>query len=463
MQKLALTALLVLISSNAHANNGDFAGSVAIGSSYAGVVSAPTNGLAVQGVAAIGTSAPTSGTALDLGSNTSSLLLPIGTTGTRPGTATNGMLRYNTDTPAVEAYVNNVWATLGSGGGGGGSILASPPQGRLTLTSNTPVMTSDVIGANTIYYTDYVGDYVYNYVSSAWTANTIGGQLTLNLDENSGDTGYHQSGKIFDVFATLNGGSLVLCTGPAWSSDTSRGTGTGTTQISLQNGIWVNTNSMTCRFGNSSGNTLTAAVGAATYLGSFRTVSATATTLSAAVTTTTQTSISLTAPFRDAGVMANYYITIGSEDMLVTSGFGTTTLTVTRGQRGTTAATHTNGSAVSITPAQIAMQFSPTPQLLGTGNMMGLYNAYNRVPYTSIERDSTNSWTYSTATYRAINNSAMNSVHWLDGLQQSSATFTAMALGTVGPATAFYTVSIGLDSTIGNNLTSTFVASATST
>jgi hypothetical protein len=50
---------LALVPVSATANSGDFNGGVAIGSSYAGVDAAPTNGLIVQGNVGIGTSSPT--------------------------------------------------------------------------------------------------------------------------------------------------------------------------------------------------------------------------------------------------------------------------------------------------------------------------------------------------------------------------------------------------------------------
>lgn len=42
--------------------------------------------------------------------------LPVGSTANRPGSPVNGMLRYNSTTPAVEAYVNNAWTSLGLAG-----------------------------------------------------------------------------------------------------------------------------------------------------------------------------------------------------------------------------------------------------------------------------------------------------------------------------------------------------------
>jgi hypothetical protein len=70
------------------------------------------------------------------------------------------------------------------------------------------------------------------------------------------------------------------------------------------------------------------------------------TTLTAAITTTTATSIQVASV---AGF--NGYITIGTETMLVTWTPDSTHFTVARGQLGTTAATHSNGATVSWGPA----------------------------------------------------------------------------------------------------------------
>ncbi len=157
---------------------------------------------------------------------------------------------------------------LGSGNGGGGAIV--PPQGRLTLTSGLPVLAADVTGAATIFYTPYLGRSVPLYDGAAWSNNNIS-ELSLALDLNSGHTGYHQSGKNFDLFVINDAGTLRLATGPAWSSDTARGTGAGTTELTQLNGILVNANTLAnARFGSSSGNTVSVAANRATYVGSFR-------------------------------------------------------------------------------------------------------------------------------------------------------------------------------------------------
>jgi len=100
--------------------------------------------------------------------------------------------------------------------------------------------------------------------------------LTLALDNNAAHTNYHQSGKNFDLFCINDSNTLRLGTGPSWDagavagSAILRGTGAGSTDIQLKNGIWTNTNSILIRFGSASGNTVTIPANCATYIGSFR-------------------------------------------------------------------------------------------------------------------------------------------------------------------------------------------------
>lgn len=79
------------------------------------------------------------------------------------------------------------------------------------------------------------------------------------------------------------------------------------------------------------------------------------------------------------------------------------------------------GSLYATTAGQTGMQFQPSPAAGGTNNILGLYNAYNRVPIRAISRESTASWTYASTTWRPANNSTSNRITWLDGLAQSQA------------------------------------------
>lgn len=252
------------------------------------------------------------------------------------------------------------------------------PQGRLTLASGVPVMTSDQTAKTSVYYSPYLGRYVpiwngFEYITTPFS------ELTLALDSDSGHTGYHQTGKNFDLFVVNDGGTVRLGTGPAWSSDTARGTGAGTTEISRANGILANANSMTLRFGSSSGNTVTIAAGKATFVGSVRTTS--------------------------------------------------------------------NG--------QTAWVATPAAGAGGADCTLYLWNMYNRTNVTAVSKDSTNSWNYTTATWRAANaagtgSGLLNRVSFLRGLDEDVVSVKYLAhasTSNAGGASAFSSAcGVGLNS-----------------
>lgn len=134
-----------------------------------------------------------------------------------------------------------------------------PPQGRLTLTSNTPVMTANTTAQSTVYYAPFRGKYVPIYSGATWAMAAFS-QISLALN-----TSDNLSGSLYDVFVFDNSGTLTLGTGPAWSSGTARGTGAGTTELERKDGIWTNKVSITLKAGGSTVGT--PAGNRATYLG----------------------------------------------------------------------------------------------------------------------------------------------------------------------------------------------------
>lgn len=144
------------------------------------------------------------------------------------------------------------------------AITRTEPGGRLTLTTGVPVLAADVTAATTIRYALYQHDLIPIYSGSAWALHAFT-ELSLPLNSNSGHTGYHQSGKNFDLFVVNDSGTLRLVSGPAWTNDTTR-----VDAINRLNGILTNTSTMTVRFGTSSGDTLSVAANRATYVGTFR-------------------------------------------------------------------------------------------------------------------------------------------------------------------------------------------------
>jgi hypothetical protein len=150
----------------------------------------------------------------------------------------------------------------------GGSFLPTP-QGRLTLTSGSPVMNSDVTAGSSIYYTPYIGNIVPITTNGTTFAARTFSELTLTLNVN------HLTNTLYDIFLFDNAGTVTIGTGPAWSSATagssSRGAGAGTTELQRLNGLWTNKVSMTARNG---GTTYTVAANRGTYVGTFLTTSA---------------------------------------------------------------------------------------------------------------------------------------------------------------------------------------------
>ena len=121
-------------------------------------------------------------------------------------------------------------------------------EGRLTLTSGTPVTTADVTGATSCYFAPVSGSRISLYDgSSGWDIVTFT-QVTIAL-------GTLTDAKPYDLFAYNNSGSLAFDAPLAWTNDTTRATA-----LTTQDGVLVKTGATTRR-----------------YIGSFYTTAATTT------------------------------------------------------------------------------------------------------------------------------------------------------------------------------------------
>jgi hypothetical protein len=137
-----------------------------------------------------------------------------------------------------------------------------PPQGYLTPTPGTAIITADATSSTSIGYEPLIGNLLPFY-NGARHVPTEFSALTLSLHSS------HAINTIYDVFGFLNSGVPTLVTGPAWSNSAagagSRGTGAGTTELTRLGGYWVNSVSMSARNGTT---TYTVGANLATYLGS---------------------------------------------------------------------------------------------------------------------------------------------------------------------------------------------------
>ncbi len=196
--------------------------------------------------------------------NADTLLAKIQTTLSSglPGLLPNGIGLSNL------AQINNN-TLLGNSSGSSGNVsaltldqiypmlgLQLPPQGRLTLTSGSPVMTVDVTGATGIYYPPYNGNIMPIYDGTVFNMKVFS-QLLMSLS-----TANNTSGNSYDLFVFANSGTPAIASGPAWTNVTGRSA--AITQI---NGLWVNSGSINLTNGATSYSGISA--GQATCVGSF--------------------------------------------------------------------------------------------------------------------------------------------------------------------------------------------------
>lgn len=119
-----------------------------------------------------------------------------------------------------------------------GNILGVPCplaicEGRLTLSSGTPITTSNV-SSGTLYFTPFRGSRVALYDGSRWKLYPFSERsLTLSIT----------SGKNYDVFLYDNAGTLTLELSAAWTSDTARADA-----LALQDGVHVKSGAATRRY-----------------------------------------------------------------------------------------------------------------------------------------------------------------------------------------------------------------------
>ena len=215
------------------------------------------------------------------------------------------------------------------------NLLSGICEGRLTLTTATPVTTGDVTAAETIYFTPFRGNRISVYNGTNWLTYTFT-ELSLDVPD---VTGTH------DVFLYDNAGTLTL-EALVWTNATTRATA-----LALQNGVLVKSGDATRR-----------------YLGTF------------------------------------YSTTAG------------------------------NG------------------QVEDSYAKRNLWNYYNRVDRPMRVIEATDSWNYTTATWRQANAAAANQLEYVQGVSEDAV--VAMVQGLVGNGTSAYVATgVGVDSTSVNSAT----------
>lgn len=120
------------------------------------------------------------------------------------------------------------------------NTVATDPGGRLSLASGTPVTTTDVTGATTVYYVPLRHDKVPIYNGATWALHSIGSGISQATTDSTKSPAAVAANSNYDLFVWLDGSTVTLSRGPLWSSATSRGSGAGTTELEQVDGRWVN-------------------------------------------------------------------------------------------------------------------------------------------------------------------------------------------------------------------------------
>lgn len=122
-----------------------------------------------------------------------------------------------------------------SGGGGGGVIDPALTEGRLTLVSGSPIMTSSQTAKTTVYFTPYKGNLISLYDGSTAWETLVFTELSLSLSGFTANTPY-------DFFVYNNSGTPTL-EATAWTNDTTRATA-----LTTQDGVYVKTGATTRKY-----------------------------------------------------------------------------------------------------------------------------------------------------------------------------------------------------------------------
>ena len=206
--------------------------------------------------------------------------------------------------------------------------------GRLTLATGTPVMTTDQTAKTTVYFTPYNGDVIPIYDGTRMVP-TVFTELSQATTDATKSPAAVAANKNYDVFVWNDAGTLRATRGPAWSSDTARGTGAGTSELVMTKGVYLNANDITNG----------PAANRGTYVGTIR----------------------------------------------------------------------SNGSS------QIDWKLG-SAAAGGGAAVLGVWSTYNRIEFAPSARDTTDSWTYTSATLRQFNNSTGNQVSAVIGLSEDAVT-----------------------------------------
>lgn len=182
------------------------------------------------------TSGSATPTAVDIGSLASKASPAAGDFIVLSDQAASGALKR-----ATVSSVASAGSVASVNGQTGALVIWSAPQGRLTLTTATPVLGTTVSGATTVYYTPYVGNIVPIYDGTN-IIPTVFAELSQATTDTTKSPAAVAASSVYDIFVWNDSGTIRATRGPAWTNDTTRSAGTALVRV---NGLLLNNASIT--------------------------------------------------------------------------------------------------------------------------------------------------------------------------------------------------------------------------
>jgi hypothetical protein len=119
------------------------------------------------------------------------------------------------------------------------AMTETVPGGRLSIASGVPVSAADVSAIGQMYYTPHKHNRIRLYDGTRWRWYSFAELTQLNTDATKSPAAVAANSN-YDLFIWDDAGTVRLSRGPAWTSDTARGAGAGTTELETFGGSLVN-------------------------------------------------------------------------------------------------------------------------------------------------------------------------------------------------------------------------------
>jgi hypothetical protein len=104
---------------------------------------------------------------------------------------------------------------------------------------------TNTTGATSVYYTPYHHQFAPFFDGTNWLEKDFGGELSQALSDTTKSPAAAAANSNYDMFLWSDSGTYRCTRGPAWTSDSARGTGAGTTELTRVSGYRVNANAIT--------------------------------------------------------------------------------------------------------------------------------------------------------------------------------------------------------------------------